>query len=195
MGPPGRLGGRARSRFARASSAIAKYSARSALSPIRFQVLPVREISDSRVTTPAMIHCCSVASSRQLFCSPLSSRISHCRSIVVGASSGPSGRISSSSSDSPRGRDSTDGNGLGVGGGRPPASLPPGPPGPPGPAPAHPLGPDGGDPLDDTPTLVIVRLRILNMWPQLVHFTVTPPGFTRASSSSYSRSEEHTSEL
>ena len=29
-------------------------------------------------------------------------------------------------------------------------------------------------------------LRILNMWPQLVHFTVTPPGFRRASSSSYS---------
>src|SRR5262249_17748721 len=36
------------------------------------------------------------------------------------------------------------------------------------------------------PTLVFARLRILNMWPQLVHLTVTPPGFSRASSSSYS---------
>jgi hypothetical protein len=77
------------------------------MSPIRFQVLPVREISDSRVTTPETIHCCSVASSRQLFCSPFSSRINHCRSTVVGASSGPVtmvGRASSSSIESPRGR-------------------------------------------------------------------------------------------
>src|ERR1700689_3324417 len=36
------------------------------------------------------------------------------------------------------------------------------------------------------PTFVGVRLRILNMCPQLVHLTVTPPGFKRLSSSSYS---------
>ena len=37
-----------------------------------------------------------------------------------------------------------------------------------------------------TPTFVFARLRILNMWPQLVHLTVTPPGLSRLSSSSYS---------
>ena len=70
------------SRVVRASSAIVKYWLSSVMSPRRFHVLPVREISDSRVTTPPTIHCCSVASSRQLFCSPFSSRISHCRSSV-----------------------------------------------------------------------------------------------------------------
>ena len=160
------------------------------MSPIRFQVLPVREISDSRVTTPATIHCCSVASSRQLFCSPFSSRISHCRSTVVGASSPPSPRPSSSSIESPRGR-ITDGSGRELllrARAALPASRAPCPTRPDGiVAPADP-GPvlAGPGPCDVMPTLVIVRLRILNMWPQLVHFTVTPPGFRRASSSSYS---------
>src|SRR5205823_3033914 len=36
------------------------------------------------------------------------------------------------------------------------------------------------------PTFVLAFLRILNMCPQLVHLTVTPPGFKRLSSSSYS---------
>src|SRR3954468_22898056 len=53
------------------------------MSPSRFHVLPVREISDSRVTTPATIHCLRFASSRQLFCSPFSSRISQCRSSLA----------------------------------------------------------------------------------------------------------------
>ena len=39
---------------------------------------------------------------------------------------------------------------------------------------------------DAMPTLVVARRRILNMWPQLVHLTVTPPGLSRLSSSSYS---------
>ena len=56
----------------RACSATTKNDARSGMSPRRFQVLPLREIIDSRDTEPAMIHCCSVASSRQLRVSPLS---------------------------------------------------------------------------------------------------------------------------
>src|SRR4029078_3182191 len=36
------------------------------------------------------------------------------------------------------------------------------------------------------PTFVLARLRILNMCPQFVHLTVTPPGLSRLSSSSYS---------
>jgi hypothetical protein len=99
------------------------------------------------------------------------------------------GRASSSSIESPRGR-------LTGAGGRSGlellvlarATAAPCPTSPDGiVVPAAPLdapaGPPGGKVI---PTLVMVRLRILNMWPQWVHFTVTPPGFRRASSSSYS---------
>src|ERR1700759_921838 len=112
-----------------------------------------------------MIHCCSVASSRQLFCSPLFSRIRHWRSIVVGDWSLPAPPIGASSNiESGRG-----GLGLGVRG--------------------RPVSRGASRPVTDgeaVPTLVVARLRILNMCPQLVHLTVTPPGFRRASSSSYS---------
>jgi hypothetical protein len=178
--------------------------------------LPVREISDSRVTTPAMIHCWSVASSRQLFCSPFSRRSSHCRSIAVGASSGPSRATSSNIESGRPGRVEVTGGlgagglgagGLGIGaliiGGLAIGTLGIGALIIGGPAIGTPgigaLAPVSGDlaligrgraPLTSgaigAPTLVGVRRRILNMWPQLVHFTVTPPGFRRASSSSYS---------
>src|SRR5262249_51524831 len=119
-------------------------------------------------------------------CSPFSSRINHCRSTVVGASSllvvMTVGRASSSSSESPRGR-AIGGSGLELLL-RARAAAAPCPTRPDGiVAPAGPPATPGGEVI---PTLVGWRLRILNMWPQLVHFTVTPPGFRRASSSSYS---------
>src|SRR5688572_30306173 len=54
------------------------------MSPSRFQVLPVREIIDSRLTRPPTIHCWRVASSRQVLVSPLSRRISQTRSGSLG---------------------------------------------------------------------------------------------------------------
>src|SRR5262245_30812773 len=152
-----------RSRFARASSAIVKYWESSVMSPSRFHVLPVREISDSRETTPATIHCCSVASSRHVLVSPFSRRTSHWRSPESFGPDGTSPMLIGAS-------DSTRGAGAGAG-----------------------LGADGGFGRGGSgcccagrPTLVGARLRILNMCPQLVHLTVTPPGFSRLSSSSYS---------
>ena len=49
-------------------------------------------------------------------------------------------------------------------------------------------GGDGGGAAGaaPAPALVFARLRILNMCPQFVHLTVTPPGLSRLSSSSYS---------
>ena len=170
---------------------MSKYCASSATSPSRFQVLPVREISDSRVTTPATIHCCSVASSRQLFWSPFSSRISHWRSAAVGPSSITVCLVGSSfpALDSDGG--ATAGRAL-AGVGRPDcvrsrvctgraatvAELELGA------ALALPLG--IAVPTVGTPCATVTRFRILNMCPQFVHLTVTPVGFSRASSSSYS---------
>src|SRR5678815_2347107 len=105
------------------------------MSPSRFHVLPVREISDSRVTTLLTIHCCSVASSRQLFCSPFSSRISHCRSTSVGASFPPTAVVGASSLGSARS--------CGAGG-------------------LDELGRRVSRAVDAAPTFVFDRLRILN---------------------------------
>src|SRR5207237_8640847 len=108
----------------RASSATVKYCASSPISPIRFQVLPEREIRHSRVTTPATIHCCSVASSRQLFWSPFSRRIIHWRSafgpepVSLTASTG-SARCERSLPLAGTGRLES-----GRGGGSPPAGMP-----------------------------------------------------------------------
>ncbi len=147
-------------RCARVSSATVKYCASSPISPSRFQVLPVREISDSRVTTPATIHCCRIASSRQLFCSPFSRRISHWRSFS--APGAPSSLLpgvpGSSRIDSPaRAAPPTVGGLLVDFFGRSIGIA----------------APDAGA----APTFVIARLRILNMCPQFVHLTVTPVGF------------------
>jgi hypothetical protein len=139
-------------RCTRACSATTKNDARSGMSPRRFQVLPLREIIDSRDTLPAMIHCCSVASSRQVRVSPLSSRMIHCRSSP--AVTGPE-PVGARGSGTPW---------RAVGGGW--------------------LGP--GARVVGIPLWVAARLRILNMCPHVVHLTVTPPGFSRASSSSYS---------
>ena len=150
-------------RCARASSAMTKYCCSSPMSPRRFHVLPVREISDSRVTMPATIHCCSTASSRHCFCSPFSRRRSQLRSLSTAVGSVMSTwRVISSlglSTESARGCSLRigcfDDDGL--------------------------LRSGGG-----APTLVFARRRILNMCPQFVHLTVTPVGLSLASSSSYS---------
>ena len=140
-------------RRAFASSATVKYCASSPMSPSRFHVFPLREISDSRVTVPATIHCCSAASSRHCFCSPFSSRMSQfrSRSTAVGSSLiAASTRFCFDELGRCRVVESA---GALAGG---------------------------------APTFVVARLRILNMCPQFVHLTVTPPGLSLASSSSYS---------
>src|SRR5688572_581690 len=63
-----------------ACSTIMKKEASSVISPSRFQVSPVREVSESRVTFCSTIHCCRVVSSRKRWISPLGLRISHRRS-------------------------------------------------------------------------------------------------------------------
>ena len=154
-------------RCARASSATTKYCASSGISPSRFQVLPEREINASRVATPATIHCCSVAISRHVFCSPFSSRTSHWRSVVIGP-----GRTSAIASM----LELEDGAVRCGAASRRVSSRPV--------SRARAGGASGR--TAGSPTWVGVRLRILNMWPQFVHLTVTPPGLRRLSSSSYS---------
>src|SRR5687768_17191378 len=127
------------------------------MSPSRFQVLPLREINDSRPTMPATIHCCSVASSRHVLVSPFSSRTSHCRSPEPARppepECGPDGRSlilpgTSPAGDSARGALLVSGCFDDTGFGRlstvelPAAGV-------------------------ATPTFVFARLRILNMCPQL----------------------------
>src|SRR6185369_89653 len=118
----------------------------------RFHVLPLREISDSRDTTPATIHCCSVASSRHVLVSPFSSRTCHWRSEF-----GPDGMslMPSLGTESARGALLVSGCFDDTGFARVSAAAA---------APAPPA----------MPTFVLARLRILNMCPQLVHLTVTP---------------------
>src|SRR6185312_16248756 len=107
-------------------------------------------------------HCCSVASSRHVLFSPFSSRTIHWRSLV-----GPLGGSLTSTGASLGGRARVSGGRLG--------------------AFVAARGPGGAASLTvGKPTFVGVRFRILNMCPQLVHLTVTPPGLSRLSSSSYS---------
>src|SRR5262245_55049668 len=132
------------------------------MSPSRFHVFPVREIIDSRVTIPDTIHCCRVASSRHVFCVPSSKRMIHSRS--------PPSSARSTRPESAVGmRCGTPLDGAVAG--RGPVDI------------ARGRVISGGG---VAPTLVGARFRILNMCPQLVHLTVTPPGLRRASSSSYS---------
>src|SRR5690606_19287682 len=127
------------------------------------------EINDSRVAMPATIHCWSVASSLHVLFSPFSSRTIHWRSPEPPI--GPAGE--STIEPGAPGTDSARGCLVGArdrsaaGGGAETAV-------------------DIAAGVLATPTLVFARLRILNMCPQFVHLTVTPPGFRRLSSSSYS---------
>lgn len=133
---------------ARASSPTAKYGCNSTIFPSRFQVFPEREISASRPTIPDAIHCCSVASSRQLFCSPVSRRMSHNRSDV-------GTELFAANMESASGCAGRGGSGFALSGAG--------------------VGPAAG-----------AAPRTLNRCPQCVHLTVTPPGLSRLSSSSYS---------
>ena len=145
-------------RASRASSAMAKNEASSPISPSIFHFLPVREMAQLRLTRPETIHFCRVDSSRQVLISPSSRRMSQVRS------------PSSASISTLEARDSP-GSGVGVE------------------RSSRPLDDDAatfGTGVAEAERAPCGRPRTLNMWPHVVHLTVTPPGLSLLSSSSYS---------
>ncbi len=133
-----------------------KNDASSPISPRSFHFLPVREIEQLRLTRPDTIHFCRVDSSRQVLISPSSRRINQVRSPSSVSASTLDARCATIDGDVGE----ACGSGSGV------IRL--------------------GDRDADASSGWTVRPRTLNMCPQVVHLTVTPPGLSLLSSSSYS---------